>query len=397
MTPKPSLVPPLDDSDKGATGSIGSSTRKHKIDKGRSTDTSLPVDGQTSSIPNRSRTKRACSRCKRRKIKCDGGSPCSNCSKHTQPCDYNLWLPRDSVDNRGFRSGLVSLEQKKPSREEYIKYLENRIMELQSSTHTCAGVNHLEKANCDQMFLKNHYQYSQNRYGVVTRYHSILANKFAESVHAILTAQESEDLAVPRVQYYGWNMSVGHYLKQRTLPPFDPLIDTVRDFCLCSWLIDFFLDRINPLFSFIHPKVFRNQYDNYMLIVSKEVPSESTRLFTSILYLIFAISIRFSEAHPEIPIDIKAKINPRLEEKLFDSAHEVISKLSFEWQSVELIQSWVLVTLYLRATHRQNSSFGSLGTAIRMCKGMSLNLNIVVEAPLKQYEVIKAKRIFWLV
>lgn len=192
-------------------------------------------------------------------------------------------------------------------------------------------------------------------------------------------------------------MSVGHYLKQRTLPPFDPLIDTVRDFCLCSWLIDFFLDRINPLFSFIHPKVFRNQYDNYMLIVSKEVPSESTRLFTSILYLIFAISIRFSEAHPEIPIDIKAKINPRLEEKLFDSAHEVISKLSFEWQSVELIQSWVLVTLYLRATHRQNSSFGSLGTAIRMCKGMSLNLNIVVEAPLKQYEVIKAKRIFWLV
>ncbi|ANZ77242.1 BA75_04347T0 [Komagataella pastoris] len=153
---------------------------------------------------------------------------------------YNLRLLRDSADTGGPRSGSGSLEQEKPNREEYIKYLENRIMELQSSTCTSAGVNHLKKTNCDQIFLKNHYQYSQNRYGVVTRYHSILANKFAESVHAILTAQESEDLATPRVQYYGWNMSGGHYLKQRTLPPFDPLIDLVRDFRLCSWLIDFF-------------------------------------------------------------------------------------------------------------------------------------------------------------
>ncbi|ANZ76896.1 BA75_04348T0 [Komagataella pastoris] len=159
----------------------------------------------------------------------------------------------------------------------------------------------------------------------------------------------------------------------------------------------FSFDKINPLFSFIRPKVFGNQYDNYKLIVSREAPSESTRLFTSILYLIFAISIRFSEAHPETPMEIKSKIYPKLEERLFDSAHEVISKLSFEWQSFELIQSWILVTFYLRATHCQNSSFASLGTAIRMCKGMSLILNIVVEAPLRHYEVIKAERIFWLV
>ena len=64
----------------------------------------------------------------------------------------------------------------------------------------------------------------------------------------------------------------------------------------------------------------------------------------------------------------------QLEEKLFKYGYKVISILSFEWESFELIQGWLLITLYLRVTHRQTSCSHALGQAMDMVKSMGLDL-----------------------
>lgn len=315
------------------------------------------------------RAKKACTFCKKRKIRCDTNSPCSNCVQRELECSYEV----NSIDQL-----------------KYIKNLENKIKKLENENFAL---------NKDSYAI-NHYTSSVARFGISTRNHISLPKKLATSMLSCLGEEERNQFPIPRTQHYGWNMSGGHYLKQRSLPEFKQLIDlnNSEELEVCHWLLDFFFKKINPLYSIIHQKVFRIQFSNYLIGI-ESTSSRSSRLFCSILYLIFAISIRYSEFDPKTPSFVKQKITPYLEEEFFTTAYDTVVLLSFEWQSFELIQSWILITFYLRTTHRQNSSFGALGTAIRMCKGMSLNLKDTIKSVRNNnnYEQLKIKRIFWLV
>lgn len=339
---------------------------------------------------HRVRVKKACKRCKKQKTKCDGEIPCATCSRVHHHCEY-------TNTSTSLTAQIPQLDQIGPRvdkrNEDYVTYLENRVTQLERSIQR-KDLNHF---GAKEIFDKNMYTFSKDKYRVMRRYQNIVPSELAYSVFNTLNEEELDELVIPRIQFYGWNMNGGHYLQQRTLPDMIHLIDLSRELEFANWLLDFFMLKINPLFSIIHEKVFRDQYENYVLKLKSE-SDQSTRLFSAILYLVFAISLRYAENDPEVPQAVKTKIVPDLEEKLFDSAHEVVNKLSFEWQSFELIQSWVLITFYLRTTSRQNSSYMSLGTAIRMCKGMALNLDMIPEALTKKpYEKTKSNRIFWLV
>jgi hypothetical protein len=347
---------------------------------------------------NRLRVKKACDRCKRQKSKCNGEVPCLTCSRHNRKCVYSQASSNPSgngADNSGFNRDSFPArdESPAPADDDYTRYLENRVRELE----TIAAQRSFNTDDIEETFQKNMYTFSKDKYRVMRRYQNILPHELAKSVLNALDEVESKDLIVPRIQFYGWNMSGGHYLSQRTLPPMVHLIDLKEDLELGNWLVHFFMIKINPLFSILHEKVFLDQYGSYILNVQSADTSQTTRLFSAVLYLTFAISMRYAEHDPETPDYIKEKFLPNLEERMFDSAYEVVNKLSFEWQSCELIQSWILITLFLRTTYRQNASYMSLGNAIRMVKGMSLNLNIIPETLDKPYEWTKARRAFWLV
>ena len=81
------------------------------------------------------------------------------------------------------------------------------------------------------------------------------------------------------------------------------------------------------------------------------------------------MAIRFSEILKPKNVDISLL---KLEERLFKYGYKVVSILSFEWESFELIQAWLLITLYLRVTHRQTSCSHALGEAVTMTKSMGL-------------------------
>ncbi len=341
----------------------------------------------------RLRVKKACDRCKRQKTKCDGEQPCLTCSRHGHKCEYTSVVPITTIVDKN-KENKHNLKVHGGNDEEgYVQYLENRIREMESQVQ---DTNNLTK---DEIFDKNFYTFSRDKYRVMRRYQNILPHELGSVVYESLDEKERKGLIVPRIQFYGWNMNGGHYLKQRKLPSFVKLVDLVNDLELGNWLVDFFMGKINPLFGILHESVFRDQYENYLRNMEDGDSNQSTtRLFTSILYLVFAISLRYSENHPDLPLNIKTKVYPSLEEKLFDDAYEVVTKLSFEWQSFELVQSWILITLYLRTCHRQISSYTSLGIAIRMCKGMGMNLNrIPAVFHKKVYEHVKIKRIFWVV
>ncbi|KAH3679660.1 hypothetical protein WICMUC_000800 [Wickerhamomyces mucosus] len=341
----------------------------------------------------RLRVKKACDRCKRQKIKCDGENQCKVCLKLGHECTYSSAPPviSNSVGQQPSSTSSTSPKlNKHTSNQEYTKYLEKKIQDLESKLSE-----KLENYGDSKGTLsKNSCVFSNDKYRVMKRYQNVIPLMLGESIAREIDIPS--DIQIPRIQFYGWNLSGGHYLKQRRLPEFKPVIDLSKHSNLSTWLLQYYFKSVNPLYSIIHERVFYDQYNLYLNNISQN--DQSTRLFTAMLYLMLAISIRFSESIQ--PFDISSKILSinGLEEQLFDSAYEVISKISFEWQSYELIQSWILITFYLRITHRQNSSFMALGSAIRMMKGMSLNLNTIPEALRKySYEELKLKRVFWMV
>ncbi|CAG8062478.1 unnamed protein product [Penicillium nalgiovense] len=376
----------------------------------------------------RMRVAKACDRCRSHKTKCTGTIPCSSCIKHGIQCDYSTYSYGNKKSSNS-KSFIENIEGRKddskvsnpvnlninskpllfhlPScmpdirKDEYIAELESKIKTLQSMpnlklSNTPCLSKHPETEDRSSAFTM---ESSQNNWKYLCRHQTILTFKLFKSVYGNLSDKSKSHVSMPRLQGFGWNMSGGRYLTPEKLP-------SVPDFELSStdFHIDFYFQGINSLFAILHEAVFREQVLSYNNSISEErrsftVPTSDarvheTRLFQAQLYLVYALSIRFSEFHKKNSNCVEML---NLEEKLFKYAHKVIQILSFEWESFELIQGWLLITLYLRITHRLSSSFMALGNAISMTRAMGLGHRDPIIRNTTSYEHLKAKRIFWCV
>ncbi|KAG7664368.1 STB4 [[Candida] subhashii] len=379
----------------------------------------------------RMRVSKACDRCRTQKIKCSGTHPCTTCLKHKKECtfstNYNSTsnshstvVPAESGGSGSHVQGFVmetgngpvkrlkkvstvepfGLPQMNKSNEaEYITHLENRVQYLENilsnnshQTFQEPKSEEPENPEVDETLFSTSSKWRFSR-----RHQNLLIVELCKSMYSNLSPESQKLVTLPRTQYFGWNMSGVKYLSAEELPPVPEItIDS-------KFYIDYYLTEINPLFAIIHETVFREQYEAYNKLVKEQLDEDDqqtktnqTRLFSAILCLIYALSIRFSEvSKPKGP---KMELL-ELEEKFFKYGYKVISILSFEWESFELIQSWLLIGLYLRITHRQTSCSHALSQAIAMVKSMGLgfedeNPKFLVSTA---YERLKAKRIFWCV
>lgn len=212
------------------------------------------------------------------------------------------------------------------------------------------------------------------------RYANSLPMQLGSELIKDLPDFQKKQVSVPRLQHYGWNMSGVHYIRPRNIPSPGALIDesTGREY------LSYFFENINPLYSILHKPMFLQQFDLYLLTPCYP----ECRLFLAIFHAVCAIVIRHKE------ICENAKIEPELEEKLFDDAYSTLKAFSFEWESVEVVQGFLLLATYLRGCHRQSSAWSVLGTAIRMALGMGLN-HKVQGINLTDYELLKRQRVFW--
>lgn len=263
--------------------------------------------------------------------------------------------------------------------------------------------------------------FSLDKYRFHRRYQNILPYYLGASILKDISPQAIEyaNLKRPRVQNYGWNLSGGHYLKYkeefrrqdkviRHESKFFNFDDPVH-LSLIHKLLTYYFNEINPVFSIIHEATFWQQYKNKFLQQGKQNNS-SAKLFTSMLYLILSTTLRFKEGHLDnqegeekhndssfdITFEEESVLNgkPFIEEMMFEYAYSIINTLTFEWESFELIQSWLLIAFYFRTCYRQTACWNALSQAVNMCNGMTLYLNKFPEIH-STYDESKAWHCFW--
>ncbi len=372
----------------------------------------------------RQRVARACNRCKRHKIKCDGCLPCKPCDKHHQLCQYHevkgfmnkqefivtttpshlmnyqLQPPPPPIQdqsrtplytNNPIITGPYLTQGPPPS---YVHMLENRVSQLEeelrysnsrATENTRTGFNGSAKSE-EEIQLAKQIFLSTSKARVLRRPHMLLTPALGKNLHESLPDEFKSQIKVPRLQTYGFNLGGRHYLKPRPVG-----IITAFNFIIqkqVDGLLAYFFDEINPIYTIIHKDAFKIQYDRVIeqyppIIKDKEV------LFYSITALICAISMRFSETR------FRNIYRHGLEEQFFEEAYNVLQNLSFEWESAELVQGWLLVSLYLRTCHRQVSCFNALGRALRICQGLSLCVDATL-TKFPPYHAFKMRNVFWI-
>ncbi|SCW04515.1 LAFE_0H15236g1_1 [Lachancea fermentati] len=382
--------------------------------------------GRDAGARQRVRVRKACQTCKRRKVKCNGVQPCSNCVKHGIPCTYQFreLTPGDAP---AARTGSTSA-----SPELLVAAAAAAAppppLAVARGPSGAASIGppaaHAYAARAAHAVPSPWQTFSSDKYRFHRRYQNVLPSHLGRGLLAALppTAAERHALKVPRVQCYGWNMSGGHYLgQQRRGPPaaqWEWQFDSPLQRGIAEKLVRAYFEHINGVFSILHEKVFWQQYHNGFL----ENQRNASDLFAALLYLVLATALRFAQGAGEKPGDkpgdkhgdtgAGAPVSPLvawhedevtwlapqlargLEERLFETAHAAVSRLSFEWESFELIQAWLLIAAYLRTCHRQTSCWQALGRAVRMCNGMALYLNRF-PAEHAPYDETRARSCFW--
>ncbi|ODQ81651.1 hypothetical protein BABINDRAFT_159912 [Babjeviella inositovora NRRL Y-12698] len=367
--------------------SLPSLPRAHAPDDSRKR--TLPLFRAVQRSKQRVRVNTACDRCRTQKVKCSGEQPCGTCARLGKVCEFNpvgVVLPpiRSETSPASItpNPGTVGT----PATAAYVLELETKVKYLES---LLLKQSPRQASNSDDVRVDDTcYLYSKNKWRLHRRYQNVLTNKLGAELFKQLSPESQAGVIPPRVQFYGWNMSGLHYLKQTSLPAFT---DLIRDRTVERELLDYFFREINLLFAIVHESVFREQYAKYVADSGDARASNQTRLFAAILYLIFPLAMRFHEFQLA---DQPSPYRAGLEEALFEAGFAVIQKLSFEWESFELIQSWFLIFVYLRVLHRQTSLIHALGNAVSMSRSMSINYRLSSRKP---YNNMKARRIFWCI
>lgn len=388
----------------------------------------------------RMRVSKACDRCRGQKIKCSGTMPCNTCLKHKKECKYSTQnsgsnvnpgnheqLHTNNIPNKRTRiespvsdgdgnsnvyntnsmpSYDSELRQLPVSKEvNYVRHLENRVQYLESILLQNASTAFKpikvrdRDDDDDDDEVNTTLIRSSNKWRYLRRHQVLLTIKLCQSMYTNLSEENKKKVVIPRSQYFGWNMSGCNYVSTEQLPELPEFkLPTSSEV-----YFDFFFHEINSVFAVLHEKLFRDQAKDYEMLFKnqfqidaneRDAKTNQTRLFLAILYLVYALAIRFQEFQKEDGPNLETL---KLEEQLFKYSYKVVSILSFEWESFELIQSWLLIAIYLRISHRQTSSCQALGHAIMMTRSMGLGKNNPKLLTVTPYIKLKAKRIFWCV
>lgn len=340
----------------------------------------------------RIRVRKACGTCKRRKVKCNGQQPCAGCAKHGSVCHYKV-EPVTRPASAALKAGAPGPAGTLPA-----------LSQVPAPSDFATGP---APASPWQRFSPGKYRFHRRHQNLVPYY---LGQALISSLPPALVQKYA--LRAPRLQFYGWNMSGGHYLKQGstfgapqgTAWRWDLAVELQRQ--ILEKCASFFFQHVNRFVSIVHEQAFWQQFRGGFLDGS-DGKNGSSDLFEAILNLIAAIALRFSYSGAGASVcealtaaevtwlDLHLTRHGRhLEETLFERAYAVTTRLSFEWESFELIQAWLLAAVYLRTCHRQVSCWQALSRAVQMCNGMSLYLNRFPEKH-TAYDECRARNCYW--
>lgn len=291
------------------------------------------------------------------KVKCTGEVPCARCKKFSIACSFAADEPTST-------------------------------MTLPKRMATSKGATLVPEEKGNSL---NEYFYHNSQWRMYGRSQAVLLLELCNTSAKEHFEGQNVPFKAPRIQCYGWNMSGVHYLQREEFPkpPDHDFTDTHEH------LVKYFFKEINPLFNVLSQdyQTFFTTNINHFLLPDGHTASQKNieNLHSSLLYLVLAISLRFTEfLKPDGP-QLEAL---NLETECFSYAHRVLQLISFEFFSLEALQGWLLVVLYLRITYSQRSLLNALDRANCMARNMELH---TVRATISKEPAVrtKARMIFW--
>ena len=308
-------------------------------------------------MAKRSRAPIACDRCRSMKVKCTGEIPCARCKKFNIACSFAADEPNSTM---ALPKRLATSKQ-------------DTIVPEEKNTSL------------------NEYFYHNSQWRMYGRCQAVLLPELCNTSAKEHFEGQTVPFKAPRIQCYGWNMSGVHYLQREEFPkpPDHDFTDTHEH------LVKYFFEEINPLFNVLshdYQTLFISSFDRFLLPKGHTATQKNiANLHSSLLYLVLAISLRFTEFQKSDGPQLEAL---RLETECFSYAHQVLQMISFEYFALEALQNWVLLGLYLRVTYSPRSLLHALDRA--NCMARNMELHTVRATRTKEPPVrTKARMVFW--
>ena len=305
----------------------------------------------------RQRIRQACQACRKRRRKCNGELPCSQCTFYQYDCVYGRPEPDPSTHQTHRHGRDTNRHSQTRSRAQPAAENAER-SELQSGVKSGTNNNAAQAGRHSRGLAEGHADASQDpptrffdeRKGRYCGRHSSVAFP-----HLVRTAVGSS--APLRLHAYGWNVN----LRPETQPPGWSSIRRVITYQEIEKYSSIFLDAIGPVYELFDPPTYHERSRIYWTARTDPSPD-----FEALVAGVVALGSLFSQEgsmaelqlveHAKTILDIGCSYAP--------------GRLSTDQGA-----AWVLRTIYLRCTTRPHIAWFASCASMHVAEGLGLHLN----------------------
>lgn len=157
---------------------------------------------------------------------------------------------------------------------------------------------------------------------------------------------------------------------------------------LADSLLDAYFARVHRLYPFVHEQNFRLDYERIYLLHDPETLAESRPVSIALLYMVFAHGAEFCRSLSETDAASMAA-------DFVDKAKRIVFAQMFRQESLELVQSLLMMCQYLQSTLELNQCWSLVGLMTRTAISLGLHFNPPASEPLTTIEREVRKRVWW--
>lgn len=157
---------------------------------------------------------------------------------------------------------------------------------------------------------------------------------------------------------------------------------------LADSLLDAYFARVHRLYPFVHEQTFRLDYERIYLRHDRENVAESRPVSIALLYMVFAHGAEFCKSLSEIEAG-------RMAADFVDKAKRIVFAHMFRQESLELVQSLLLMCQYLQSTLELNQCWSLVGLMTRTAISLGLHFNPPTSDALTTIEREVRKRVWF--
>lgn len=156
---------------------------------------------------------------------------------------------------------------------------------------------------------------------------------------------------------------------------------------LADSLLDAYFARVHRLYPFVHEQTFRLDYERIYLRQDAEILAERP-VSIALFYMVFAHGAEFCRSLSDTDaVNMAADF--------VDKAKRIVFAHMFRQESLELVQSLLLMCQYLQSTLELNQCWSLVGLMIRTAISLGLHFNPPASETLTTIEKEVRKRVWW--